>query len=175
MHLTEQTDEVLMALVSKGDLEVLKVLFDRHHVHVFNFLYKMCGDKQLSEDLTQDVFYKVIKYRSTYNNGKFISWLFTIARNGLKTHFSRKHNYHDTLEGLPEQSLDNAVGQEEYSQLRRALSLLETSDREVLVLHKLQEIRYPELAEILGSTPGAVKTKVSRALKKLKEIYYQKL
>ncbi|MEM1337128.1 MAG: sigma-70 family RNA polymerase sigma factor [Bacteroidota bacterium] len=175
MLLTEQTDEALMALVSKGDLEVLKLLFDRHHLHVFNFLHKMCGDRQLSEDLTQDVFYKVIKYRSTYNNGRFISWLFTIARNGLKTHFSRNHHYHETLEGIAEQPSNAPNNTEEYSQLHLALGMLESSDREVLVLHKLQEVRYPELAEILGSTPGAVKTKVSRALKKLKEIYTQKL
>ncbi|MEM9363026.1 MAG: sigma factor, partial [Bacteroidota bacterium] len=73
------TDEILMQKVATGDLDLLKLLFDRHHTHVYNFLYKMSGDRMLSEDLTQDVFYKVIKYRGSYKNGSFVSWLFTIA------------------------------------------------------------------------------------------------
>ena len=164
-----------MKKVSEGDLDVLTELFDRHHLHVFNFLQKMCGDTMLSEDLTQDVFYKVIKYRSTYNNGKFVSWLFTIARNSLKTYFSRKHTPHQELEEVREQKTDSQDNHEDYSQLHRALHLLETSDREILVLNKLNGIRYQELAEILGSTPGAVKTRVSRALKKLKTVYLERV
>ncbi len=87
-----------MAQVADGKLDSLQVLFERHHLHVFNFLYKMSGDRMLSEDLTQEVFYKVIKYKSTYNNGKFVSWLFSIARNGLKTHFSRAKTMHSDIE-----------------------------------------------------------------------------
>ena len=66
--LEKQTDELLMAKVAQGNLDVLKILFNRHHQHIFNFLYKMSGDKMLSEDLTQDVFYKVMKYRTSYKN-----------------------------------------------------------------------------------------------------------
>lgn len=46
----------------------------------------MSGDKMLSEDLTQEVFYKLMKYRRNYKNGRFLSWLFTIARYSLKLH-----------------------------------------------------------------------------------------
>ncbi|MDT0605979.1 RNA polymerase sigma factor [Croceitalea rosinachiae] len=170
----DETDEKLMAEVALGNLDVLKVLFNRHHVHIFNFLYKMCGDKMLSEDLTQDVFYKVIKYRSSYKNGKFISWLFTIARNSMKTHFTRNKELHDDIETVSHQlTAEQRELQEDYSHLQRALNQLEASDREAIVLHRFHEIKYKELAEILGSTPGAVKTKVSRALKKLKTIYLQ--
>ena len=63
MLLETITDEELMHQVAKGDLDQLKVLFERHHRHIFNFLNKMTGDRMLSEDLTQEVFYKVMKYR----------------------------------------------------------------------------------------------------------------
>ena len=172
----EQTDEKLMAEVALGNLDVLQILFDRHHVHIFNFLYKMCGDKMLSEDLTQDVFYKVIKYRSSYKNGKFLSWVFTIARNSLKTHFTRNKEIHDDIETISHKmTTDGSEGQEDYSHLQKALSKLEASDREVIILHRFHEIKYAELAEILDSTPGAVKTKVSRAIQKLKTIYLQNI
>ena len=174
--LKTETDEQLMAEVAKGDLDLLRVLFNRHHVHIFNFLYKMCGDKMLSEDLTQDVFYKVIKYRSSYKNGKFVSWIFTIARNSLKTHFTRNKEMHSDLETVKYRLAENEYdSQEDYSQLPRALGKLESSDREVLIMHRFHEIKYNELAEIMNSTPGAIKTKVSRALKKLKTIYLESI
>ena len=172
MQLTEQTDEFLMGLVSKGDLDVVSVLFDRHHLHVFNFLFKMCGDKMLSEDLTQDVFYKVIKYRTSYKQGNFVSWMFTITRNSLKTHFTRNHRTESDLETVAYQ-FGEEDKHEDYSHLHNALQQLEASDRELVILNRLQGIRYQELAEIMDSTPGAVKTKMSRALKKLKTIYLQ--
>ena len=164
-----------MTSVANGELDTLKILFERHHVHVFNFLYKMCGDKMLSEDLTQDVFYKVMKYRSSYNHGNFISWLFTIARNSLKTHF-KKNRDHDDIENISYKLVvENEDRPEEYSQLQNALSKMNAADRELLVLNRFQDIKYKELAEITGSTPGAIKTKVSRALKKLKTIYLNEL
>lgn len=134
----------------------------------------MSCDKMLSEDLTQDVFYKVMKYRKTYKNGKFVSWIFTIARNSLKTHFTRNNGMHTDLEQV-EHRIGEEKKDEDYSQLHFALNKLEISDREVIVMNRFQQIRYSEIAEIIGSTEGAVKTKVSRALKKLKTIYLESI
>ncbi len=163
-----------MQKVAEGNLDLLKVLFDRHHKYVYNFLYKMCGDSMLSEDLTQDVFYKLIKYRSSYNNGSFLSWLFTIARNNLKTHFVRNHKNHLGADKLDHEIIENENEvREDYSHLQSALNKLSAPERELIVLNRFNNIRYEELAEIVGSTPGAVKTKVCRILKKLKEIYLE--
>ena len=100
------SDEMIMQKVSEGNLDLLKILFDRHHKHVYNFLYKMSGDRMLAEDLTQDVFYKLIKYRNSYNNGSFLSWMFTIARNSLKTYYTRNHKSHDDIEVLAYQAVE---------------------------------------------------------------------
>lgn len=167
------TDEILMSKVANGNLDVLKILFERHHKHVFNFLHKMCGDRMLSEDLTQEVFYKLMKYRSSYNNGKFVSWLFTIARNSLNTHFRRVTNTYDDLDGLDYMLVAEEEEKKDFSDLHLAINQLDPSDRELVILNRFQEIKYEALSEIVGSTPGAVKTKVSRALKKLKTIYFQ--
>jgi RNA polymerase sigma-70 factor (ECF subfamily) len=162
-----------MQQVTDGNLDNLKILFERHHVYVFNFLYKMCGDRMLSEDITQEVFYKLMKYRASYNNGKFVSWMFTIARNTLNTHFSRTVVNYEDVEGLNLKHITFDEPKTDYSDLHLALHKLNTSDRELIILNRIQEIKYAELAEIVGSTPGAVKTKVSRALQKLKVIYFQ--
>lgn len=172
----QQTDEQLMQEVAEGNLDMLRFLFERHHVYLYNFLHKMSGDAVLSEDITQDVFYKIIKYRSSYKNGKFVSWMFTIARNSLTTHYARDKNKHSDLEVVAHKLTEESVLEnEDHSHLHKALHALEASDREVLILNRFQEIKYDELAEIIGSTPGAVKTKVSRALKKLKGIYFKNI
>lgn len=160
-----------MRQVATGNLEALPVLFERHHKHVYNFLFKMSRDQMLSEDITQEVFYKVIKYKESYREGKFISWLFTIARNSLSSYYTRKKENHTQLDAVAYKISEAEA--EDYSQLDLALQKLDPSDRELLILNRLQEIKYNELAEITNSTPGAVKTKVSRALKKLRVIYFQ--
>ncbi len=171
-----QSDESLMVEVANGNLDHLKILFERHHRHVYNFLYKMSRDKMLSEDITQDVFYKLMKYRNSYNGGNFVSWMFTIARNNLKTHYRRNATDHDHLGVLEYRLTENESEKtEDYSHLQLALNKLDASDRELLILNRFQEVKYAELAVIVGSTPGAVKTKVSRALKKLKSIYFEKI
>ena len=168
------TDEIIMQKVATGNLDLLKLLFDRHHKHVYNFLYKMSGDGMLSDDLTQDVFYKLIKYRGTYKNGSFVSWLFTIARNSLKSHFSRNHQTHDDIEVLEYRSVESEnLAQEDYSHLQSVLNKLDPSDRELIILNRFNDIKYEELAEIVGSTPGAVKTRVCRVLKKVKQMYLE--
>ncbi len=171
-----QTDEKLMAQVVDGNLDPLKILFERHHAHVYNFLFKMSQDKMLSEDITQDVFYKLIKYRDSYNNGNFLSWIFTIARNSLNTHYRKTQKIMEGLDDHDYKITDTPEDTTEaVSHLQMALDQLDRSDRELLILNRLQEIKYAELAEIVGSTPGAVKTKVSRALQKLKVIYFKNI
>ncbi len=170
----EVTNEELMTKVAQGNLELLKVLFERHHVHVFNFLYKMCGDKMLSEDLTQEVFYKLIKYRTSYNSGNFTSWMFTIARNSLNTHFRKNKENHEDISTIEYKlMLVQEDAQADYSDLQKALATLNASDRELIVLHRFQEMKYQEIAAITGSSPGAIKTKMSRAMQKLKTVYFK--
>ncbi len=171
----EPTNEDLMRQVANGALDQLKVLFERHHAHVYRFLYKMCRDKMLSEDLAQEVFYKVMKYRGSYSNGNFVSWLFTIARNSLHSHFKKNGAPTEDIDTVGYRLAASAAHEEDYSHLQRALDRLAPSDKELIVLNRFQEIRYAELALIVGSTEGAVKTKVSRALKKLKGFYFEAL
>jgi RNA polymerase sigma-70 factor (ECF subfamily) len=174
--LKDRPDEELMNEVALGNLDMAEILFERHHVHVFNFLYKMSKDKMLSEDITQEVFYKLIKYRSSYNNGKFVSWMFTIARNSLATHYKNSRGKHTDLDNIAYSlSADQNESNDDLTHLEKAMGKLNKSDRELLILNRLQEIKYNELAEILDSTPGAVKTKVNRALKKLRGLYFEKV
>jgi len=171
------SDEEIMLKVSNGNLDMLTTLFDRYHIRIFNFLYKMTRDKMVSEDLTQDVFAKVIRYRSSYNSGNFASWIYTIARNIFSSYYQKQKKersymiYDDSLDSGEVLITDS--NREELDHLQKALAQLKPSDRELIVMHRMQEIKYAQIAEIIDSTETAVKVRVHRAVKKLKEVYFQ--
>ncbi|HMI62951.1 MAG TPA: sigma factor, partial [Puia sp.] len=62
----ELSDEKIMLLVKDGHLSELTELFDRYHVPLYNFFLRLTVDKVISEDLTQNLFYRVIRYRQSY-------------------------------------------------------------------------------------------------------------
>ncbi|WP_299604841.1 RNA polymerase sigma factor [Aquimarina litoralis] len=173
------TDEELMILVSEDNLDMMRILFERYHIRIFNFLLKMTNDRDASQDIAQEVFYKAIKYRKSYNKGKFSSWIYTIARNIFSDHYQSKKNKDqrlDEIEYKTEQEGSNGIEKDEIKeQLNQALKKLNKSDRELVIMNRYQGIKYQEIAEITGSTTGAVKTKVHRAIHKLKDHYLQNI
>ncbi|MBU4203199.1 MAG: sigma-70 family RNA polymerase sigma factor [Acidobacteria bacterium] len=76
------TDNDIMEQVRDGRIERTAILFERHHVRMFNFFLRLTGSAAISEDLVQEVFLRILKYRSTYQGqSKFSVWLYQIARN----------------------------------------------------------------------------------------------
>src|SRR5215831_20695118 len=95
-----ETDELLMLAVREGDLTKLGVLFDRHHRPLFDFFARMTGSRTLAEDLVQDVFFRILKYRETFRDeSRFKAWMYQIARNARFDH----HKKHDSETELPEE------------------------------------------------------------------------
>src|SRR5262245_59552335 len=85
------TDKSLMLAVRDGDVDQFGELFRRHHDRIFAFFYRMTADPSASEDLTQEVFVRMLKYRSSFGEGSdFSGWMYQIARNVRADHF-RKH------------------------------------------------------------------------------------
>ncbi|MBI3406661.1 MAG: RNA polymerase sigma factor [Acidobacteria bacterium] len=165
-----------MLQVRQGAVDGLGVLFDRYHSPLFNFYAKLTGDRGLSEDLVQEVFLRVLKYRQTYTpQSTFRPWIYQIARN---VRFDHVRKQVPQSEWTPEMSPsftpgDPAQRQQESSQLHEALMRLPEEKREVLVLSRLQELKYDEIARLMGCEVGAVKVRVHRALQALKEAFHQ--
>jgi RNA polymerase sigma-70 factor (ECF subfamily) len=93
------TDEALMRAVRDGDVAQLGTLFERYHVPLFDFLVRMTGDRTAAEDLVQDIFMRVLKYRSTFRDaGSFETWLFRIARNARADYFRKRQSNEPLVE-----------------------------------------------------------------------------
>jgi RNA polymerase sigma-70 factor (ECF subfamily) len=167
-------DEDLMLQVREGAGEMLGELFDRYQTPLFNFYAKMTGDRAASEDLVQEVFLRILKYRQSYRPGtQFRSWLYQIARNA-RADFYRKHRP-EPAEAAKVDVAPAAQAGAEQSQhealLHRALMQLPEDKREILLLSRFQELKYEEIARLLGCETGAVKVRVHRALQQLREVY----
>src|SRR5262249_26470536 len=172
----QPTDERLMLAVREGDVRKLGVLFDRHHQTLFGFFCRLTGNRTISEDLVQEVFVRILKYRKSFrDDSRFNTWMFQIARNA-RTDFFRKHTMEplqsdfDVVDGdlFPNQKLER---EQESARLNQALLRLPADKRELLVMARYQELRYDEIAELLNVDVGTVKTRVHRAIKLLREIF----
>ena len=72
------SDDALMLEVSNGEVRRLGLLFDRYHRKLFDFFIRMTGSREISEDLVQDVFFRILKYRGTFRPGsRFTVWMYT--------------------------------------------------------------------------------------------------
>ena len=169
-------DEELMFHVRNGTGEMLGVLFSRYQSPLFNFYCKLTGNRALSEDLVQDVFFRILKYRQTYKPGtSFKTWMYQIARNARVDNMRKQRPQVEIEDSLLPVVMpaDRAQQTQETALLHKALMMLPEEKREILVLSRFQELKYEEIAKLLGCQPNAVKVKVFRALKDLREAYQQ--
>jgi len=103
-----------MLKVKNGDLDHLGLLYERYKKQLFGFFYNLNRDKDLSEDLVQNTFIRIIKYKHGFKgDGEFKSWMFHIARNVNIDHFkkNKKNNETDSLEAWQEEATDDAETQ----------------------------------------------------------------
>jgi RNA polymerase sigma factor (sigma-70 family) len=168
-----------MRQVRGGRTVALATLFERHHARVYGYCLRMTGNRAAAEDLVQDVFMKMLKYKATFkDDSEFVPWMFGIGRNACLAHLRRTANDHLTdvdVDGTPqpEESHEGPRDDRQDELVRRALLQLPADRREVLVLSRYEYKSYDEIARVLECSVGAVKVRVHRAIKQLREIYLE--
>jgi len=170
------SDNALMLKVKEGDLEKLGLLFERYNRRLFHFFYRMTHRRDVSEDLVQVVFERILKYRHTYtNSGSFATWIFQIARNLHSDHHRNSNNEKelkssidwDQLEGNSFKSNEGQLEKEELKLLQQALDQLDSVKKQTLVLSRFEGFKYREIADIMDCSESAVKVRVFRAIQEL--------
>jgi RNA polymerase sigma factor (sigma-70 family) len=168
-----------MANVRDGDVGQLGVLFERHHERLYNFFLRLTSNRSASEDLVQEVFLRILKYRHTYRaESEFRFWLYQIARNARADYFRKWKGEaplpeSDDLASHERSASDVLAESQDFELVRQALAKLPDDKREVLVLSRYQHMKYEEIAQLLDCTVGTVKVRVHRAMKDLREAYFR--
>ena len=172
------SDEALMERVRADDLDCLTGLFERYQGPLFGFLARLAnGDREVAQDLTQNVFMRVLRYRASYQPGQpFRAWVYQMARHVWADHYQRQRPTAD-LEEVEKTAAHGRAAQaqrtatDQHQGLHEALALLPPAQREVLVLHRFEGFDYAEIGEQLGCSAGAARVKAHRALDALRKIY----
>lgn len=179
MTVTEHLeDDSLMAATARGEETAFRLLVQRWESQVKAFLIHMLGSVEEAEDLAQDTFVQVFRLAGKYRaEGKFQSWLFRIAGNQARSRLRRKKilgwisfnpEMHDRPDSDTGPDRDLAVSRNA-AQVQQALSRLPERQRQALVLHRWQGLKYQEVAEIMETTLPGVESLIQRAMSGLKK------
>lgn len=160
----------------QGDKDVIASLYEHHHVRVFQYLYYRVNNEQVAEDLTSEVFERMLRFISSYqpSRGAFQAWLYRIARN-LVIDYYRSEKVRQT-QPLPDNLVDEQPGPAaqvdlrlDSERLRRGLGYLTGDQCDVILMRFVAGMRISETAIALQKTENAVKGLQKRALITLKQ------
>jgi RNA polymerase sigma-70 factor (ECF subfamily) len=163
-----------MERVNLGDTHAFAQLYDRHRSRLFSYVARLTQDRGLAEELLQETFLRVWRRRREYRaSGRFPNWLFTIARRLVIDDARKQANEvhsSEVLDALPAPDRTEAVTEASdlLARLEKAIERLPPGQREVLLLSRVAGLGAEDIADVVGSTPGAVRVALHRALKQLR-------
>ncbi len=180
----DDPDTLLMIEFSKGDKSAFEHLMKKYFSRVMNFIYRFTNNRDIAEELTQEVFIKVYNSGKNYvPKAKFRTWLYTIARNislneirrnnnsslSLDTSIYKDFNGYTYITNDNAEPADHNLSREEISDvIRTAISLLPKNQRIAVILRRYDNFSYEEIASTMGMSVSAVKSLLSRAREKLR-------
>ena len=166
------TDERLLQQAASGDATAFQILYERYRDGIFRFAYRLIGSVEAAEDITHDCFLSLIKEPGRYDpeRASLRTYLYAGARNlALKqfSYFSRAAAIDELQEepagsgsdGPMRQVLDSELS----SQVEKAIAGLAPLQREALVLFEYEELSLAEIAAVVGTDVGTVKSRLFRA------------
>lgn len=187
-HDGDETDEALMCLLADGDKGALESLCRRYQNDLFRFCVHYMKDPERARDMTQETFIRVYLARARFDTARrFKPWVLCIARNlclnelkrkkavpmeSLEEYASDARNEHGELlqseAGGPDELL---MTKERHGLLHDILAELDPAARELVMMRFFERLSARDIAEVMGSTEGAIRTRLHRVLKGLREQY----
>ena len=165
------TDKELIQKVHSGQKEALNLIIGKYYDEIYRFCVYLTGNMTDSYDITQEVFLKFIRYVDTYRYKNLKGYLLTIARNLCCDYFRQKK---DTapLEDAPESGGEDTglAALESGMAFRQALQRLTLEQREVIILRVYEELKFQEIAKLLGCNLSTVKSRYRLGIRKLSEL-----
>ena len=178
----ELTDDDLVRMYRDGDADAFDVLFDRHHVAVYNLARTMLDGVHHADDVLQETFLRVARAARTYSpQGRFRPWLMRIARNLCINRLKRERAQRAALAEAGFRRADGeadgpgpaelAERADQAERLRRLIADLPERQREALALYAFEGASYREVGRTMDVPLGTVKTLIHRARASLAGAY----
>ena len=178
------SDSILVTSYIKGDESSLEKLIKRHKQRIYNFIYSKVFDRDLTEDIFQDTFIKVIRTLKlgNYNEeGKFVSWVMRIAHNLVIDHFRKNsripkfesNNDFDIFSVLKDNEIDienKMIKDQILIEVKKIINLLPDDQKEVLVYRYYKELSFKEISEKTGVSINTSLGRMRYALINLRNI-----
>ncbi|MGE5607880.1 MAG: RNA polymerase sigma factor [Bacillota bacterium] len=176
-----ESDETLLKRMQAGDMSAGEQLVRRYYQPLVRYLHRLCRDEQLAEELQQQTWLSVLEHSSKFDassgTGGFKAWVFRIATNKANDHWRSRGRERSAKDGLrlvtdqevPEAGLRLEAGEQE-RKLQRAIEQLPESQREVLMLRYYGNLKFVEIAQLLGCPLNTALGRMHKAMLKLKEL-----
>lgn len=165
------TDRELIRKVHSGSKEALNTIVSRYYDEIYRFCLYLTGQETDSYDITQEVFLRFIKYVDSYEYRNLKGYLLIIARNLCRDYFHHRKNMSDIEDafdlGAEDPGLDNL---ENRLLLWHALQKIPVAQREVIILRIYEELKFHEIANILGLNLSTVKSRFRLGVASLRRI-----
>ena len=179
--LVTPSDEELIELLRNGSTSAGEVLVKRYYEPLMRYLHRIAGSDHVAEELHQQTWLSVLdhleKFDATASAGGFKAWLFRIATNKANDHWrssGREKNAKDGLKLITEEAVPQASfrmeGTEQELKLRRAIEQLPENQRQVLMLRYYSNLKFVEIAELLGCPLNTALGRMHKAMLKLKQL-----
>jgi RNA polymerase sigma-70 factor (ECF subfamily) len=176
--LSELDDSELVAVAAHGDREAFDVLVERHRRTVYQVCYRFVNNHEDASDLAQDAFVRAWKGLKNFKGQSALStWLYRIAVNvclnrvSAKTPAMEPIDASDHVADVRIEGAQHAMIREERAvAVRKAIASLPDKQRATLILRTYHDMSHQQIADVLGSSVGAVKANFFHALNNLKKI-----
>lgn len=169
-------DTLLVQQALRGDQDAFIEIYERYQPNIYAFTFYRVGDAKLAEDLTAEVFVRLVEKINTFSpqGHPLLAWLYTIARNLIIDH--HRHNGHLTWLPLEESLVEGDASHPAqvterrivYAHLLSAINRLTEDQRQVILLKFVADLSNAEVAGILGKNEGSIKSLQHRALAALR-------
>lgn len=147
-------------------------IFDRWSKPIFKYIFVRTGMRHVAEDLTQDVFLKIINKIDTFDEekGMFTQWIWGIVKNVLVDYYREKERLHGELPENAEiiNEKDSPLMRAEMREILEIISHFSSEEREIFHLHYFSDVSYEELSKLTGKSKGALRVIVHRLREKIK-------
>jgi len=150
-------------------------LYRRHYDAIFKYCVHRLFDRHTAEDATSQVFLKVVEKFHSFNGNErqFRNWLFKIATNAINEHLRKSGRQKAALKVFVEQSNNNNRTSEDsaikLAILKQSMLTLKPRYQTIITLRFFENLKLTEIADVLGSSPGTVRSQSARALAKLRK------